>query len=236
MIAINLLPKNLRRSGEPSGWKIAASVVPIVAVIGMAATQIVTQSQLAGVQRDIDSGNSELATRANDVREFDQLNAQRTQLQGIASVADALDASKTSWSADLARFVDRIPRSNESVVALDTLTMRDTAAGAAPAAQTGGAAPYDGKSVAKEFALTGRARSSAALVTFLNTFETGSDTGVQFQNATRDAQTGDYTFSATVGLVGQPKKASQTVPGAGAANTAIPTAPNTTPAGGQGAR
>lgn len=235
MIAINLLPKNLRRSGEPSGWKVAAAVVPIVAVVGMAATQIVTSSQLANVQRDIDSGNSELSTRANDVREFDQLNAQRSQLQGIASVADALNASKSSWSADLARFVDRIPGGNPPLVALDTLTMRDTSKGTAPAAQTG-ATPYDGKSVAKEFALTGRARSTQALVNFLSTFETGSDTGVQFQNATRDTQTGDYTFSATVGLVGQPKKAAQPVTGAANANTTIPAAPNTTPAGGQGAR
>lgn len=231
MITVNLLPKDLRRSSGTDAWKTLAVAVPVVALLAMAGTQIYYSSQLSALNQNIADANSEIQLRAPKVAERNELQGRLTSLQAVAAVQDQLMARRSSWSGDLLTFVNRLPRGSQPLVALQTLTMRTPQAPGSPtptAARTGGL--YDGKAVTREFALTGQASSSSSLVQFLKTFENASDFGVQFQNATRDATSGDYNFTATVGLVGSSLKPAA-LPAAGN-TTAAPAAPT----GGQGAR
>ncbi len=209
MIDVNLLPKDLRRAGGPDYWRVGAGALALTALISMLALQLSVSSTLGRLNRQIDEANSEITSLAPNVRERDQLRAQQTQLIAVTGVANTLKAGQTSWSADLARFVQQLPRAASPLIALNSLNMRkvDAAAGSAQ----GGA--YDGKLVTKEVQVNGKARSSDALVRFVNAFEQSPDFGVQFQNAQREAQGGDYTFAVTVGLVGEPP-ATQTGTGA----------------------
>ena len=212
MISVNLLPKDLRRATGPDYWRLAAGALALAALIGMLALQLTVSSTLAQLGRQSEEANSEIAALAPNLRERDQLRAQETQLSAVTAVADTLRAGQSSWSADLARFVRQFPQSAPPLIALSSLNMRKVDAGAV---QQSGA--YDGKPVTKEVQVSGKARSSGALVRFLNAFEQAPDFGVQFQNAQRDPTGGDYTFAVTVGLVGQSVGAGQTgAPPAGA--------------------
>ena len=230
MITINLLPKDLRRSGGSDAWKIAAVAVPLVAVVAMVGTQLAFSAQQGRLQQDVDDAQNEINLLQPQVQERNDLQGQVSSLQAVAAVSDQLLAKRTSWSGDLLTFVNALPRGSQPLVAIQTLTMRDTAAGPANPAPGSVNTLYDGKAVTREFALTGQALSSSALVQFLKTFEDASDFGVQFQNATRDAQSGDYNFTATVGLVGSSLKPASQPTGADS------TTPTAATSGGQGAR
>ncbi|PYE56383.1 flagellar protein FliT [Deinococcus yavapaiensis] len=230
MININLLPKNLRRSTGPDGWRIAAGTVAAVALVTMGVLQYSVQNRLNGINKDIAEAQSELAVRANDVRERNELQARKTELQAVAGVAQTLESGRTSWSADLARFVRQLPTSNTPIIALTNVSMRMPQLAAAP----GGAnAPYDGKAVTKELVLSGLARSSDALVRLVNTFENAPEFGVQFQNAARDPNTGEYTFAVTVGMIGDKPKPALTAAASenGAVGTTESSASGTTTSG-----
>lgn len=227
MINVNLLPKELRRATGPDYWRLGAGALGLAALISMLTLQLTVNSTLGGLNRQIDEANSEITSLAPNVRERDQLRAQQTQLTAVTGVADTLRAGQTSWSADLARFVRQLPQAASPLIALNSLTMHTV--DAAGTAQQSGA--YDGKPVTKEVQVNGKARSSDALVRFVNAFEGAPDFGVQFQNAQREQQSGDYTFAVTVGLVGeQPQNTAQDKTGAAQSGVLAPvsTAPANT--------
>lgn len=197
LIRINLLPRNLRKRVEPGWWRVLAAGVPLLALVVMGALQVSSQNELSNVsseivenQRIIDSLQDEIALQRS-------LVAEQASLQSIISTARSLQQPGSRWSADLARFTSRIPTIGDgSTIALTSLTM------AVPTKV------FPGKTVVREFTLAGKARSSAALSSFIRTFEENSDTAIAFQNATKDtssnpetgATNSDWTFSATVGL------------------------------------
>ena len=226
MININLLPRDLRRSGGPDLWKLGAGATLGVAVLTMAFFQLSAQGTLNGLNKDIEEAQSELAVRQKDLRERGDLRAQKTQLEGITGVSATLKAGQTSWSGDLAAFVRQLPSAaGAPVVALSTLAMRLLAP-----STTATPGAYDGKAVTKEFVLSGKARSSDALVRFVNTFESATNFGVQFQSAQREAQQGDYTFNVTVGMVGSAPSAGNvgSAPSAGNVGSSPTAAANST--------
>ena len=66
---------------------------------------------------------------------------------------------------------------------------------------------------------------------FLNTYENDPNFGVNFKSMQKDGETSDYTFSATVGVVGAAPTPAAGTPGA-ATPTAAPAAPPAAPASG----
>ncbi|AFZ69237.1 hypothetical protein [Deinococcus peraridilitoris] len=200
MININLLPKDQRRASGPDYWKLGAGAFAGVAVLTMVILQTSVSGTLSGLNRQIEEHQSEIAVLKPQVDERNRLQAEKTKLESVTSVANTLKAGQTSWSDDLARFVRQLPSGDAPVVALSSLSMRAVDAGAQQAAAQNGL--YDGKAVSKEVQLSGKARSSAALVQFVNAFEQAPDFGVQFQNMQREQAGGQYSFSATVGMVG----------------------------------
>lgn len=229
LININLLPKDLRRSTGPNYWVVASVAVAGVSLLTMLGFQLAVEGTLRNINNQIAEAQSEIAVRAPDVAERDRLLAEQNQLQAITNVATTLRAGQTSWSADLARFVRQLPSGNTPAISLSNLTMRPVAgAGTDPNA---GAGLYDGKSVTREVVVNGRARSSAALVSFVDAFEQAQDFGIQFPSVSRETTTGDYTFSTTIGMIGsQPPADPNAAPGQTAPDgTTPPAAPANAP-------
>lgn len=235
MVEINLLPAQYRKRSDPSLWRYGSLALPVLTVLGILAFTVAQNTRLGNIQASLDETNGQISALASAKREYDDLNRQKTELQQVTLVSSSLQASKTYWSSDLARFVNALPTGGG--VALSALTVKAVDSNTLTNyAQQG---LYNGKPVSKEFELTGQAASSQALVNFLNSFENNPNFGVNFKSAARQTATGNttsatatptnvpYNFSATVGLIGQATAASATTgtpgtPGA-APNSATPT-------------
>ena len=235
VVEINLLPAQYRKRSDPSLWRYGSLALPVLTVLGVLAFTVTQNTRLGNIQASLDETNGQISALASAKKEYDDLNRQKTELQQVTVVSSSLQASKTYWSSDLARFVNALPTGGG--VALSALTVRAVDSNALTNyAQQG---LYNGKPVSKEFELTGQAASSQALVNFLNSFENNPNFGVNFKSAQRQTATGavgaaattatntPYTFSATVGLIGQATAASATTGTPGAAPS-----PATTPAAG----
>jgi type IV pilus assembly protein PilN len=105
-------------------------------------------------------------------------------------------------------------------VSVKTMSVRPVDAAVLASAQQTGV--YTGKNVVREFDLSGSASSQQAVVNFLNTFENSPNFGVNFKSLQREGESGLYTFSATVGIVGQPPATA--TPAAGASGAVTPAA------------
>lgn len=236
MIDINLLPPEYQRQSGANGWRTAAYIMVPVTLLIMLVPSLVLQSQLSGLQGQIDAANGEISALTPAKAEFDALTRQRNDLLKVTDVARALAGSKTYWSSDLARFVNAIPTTGG--VAISGLVMRSDDSNAQTNLKLQGL--YNGKVVSKEFDLTGTASSQEALITFVKSFETNPDFGVNLKSLQRNAGSApsssgalgqgvapsslepvDYSFSATIGMLGQPTMAATTpatgAPGAGTA-------------------
>ncbi|WP_407538365.1 fimbrial assembly protein [Deinococcus radiomollis] len=241
MVEINLLPAQYRKRSDPSLWRYGSLALPVLTVLGILAFTVTQNTRLGNIQASLDETNGQISALASAKKEYDDLNRQKTELQQVTVVSRSLQASKTYWSSDLARFVNALPTGGG--VALSALSVKAVDSNALTNyAQQG---LYNGKAVSKEFELTGQAVSSQALVNFLNSFENNPNFGVNFKSAQRQAVSGTvpaggnataatntpYTFSATVGLIGQATAASATTGTAGAPGT-VPGPATSTPAAG----
>ncbi|MBB6097708.1 type IV pilus assembly protein PilN [Deinobacterium chartae] len=211
MIRINLLPKNLRKKVEPGWWRLIAVALPAVAVLIIVSIQLSASNEQSRLNNELENTRTELDRLRPALLERNRLNAKQAELQVIVSVDQALRAGNQPWSTDLARFTRRIPQSGSTpVIALNTLSMQAVNPGDTSSTPSVG---YDGKTIRRTFTLQGRAASSAALVNFVSTFERSSDFGVQFQNAQREEDTGDYIFSVSIGMA-DPTAATPATPAA----------------------
>ena len=225
MVEINLLPAQYRKRSEPSLWRYGTLALPALTVLGIVIFSVVQNARLGNLQAQLADNTGQISGLESAKREYDDLTRQKTDLQKVTDVSKTLQADKTYWSSDLARFVNALPSGGG--VALTNMTVRAVDSNAQTNLSQQGL--YNGRPVSKEFDLNGQAASSQALVTFLNSFESNPNFGVNFKSAQRAplvagvpaAATRPYTFSATVGLVGQPAAASATTaPAAGPADSA----------------
>lgn len=224
MVEINLLPAQYRKRSEPSVWRYAAMALPVATVLGIVIFSAVQGTRLGNIQRELADNTGQIDGLAATKSQYDALLLQKTDLQKTTDVSKTLQASKTYWSSDLARFVNALPTG--SGVALSALNMKAVDSNIlANYTQQG---LYNGKPVSMEFDLTGQAASSQSLVNFLNSFENNPNFGVNFKGAQRTTTAvsapgsltttsqpdgaSTYSFTATVGLIGQPASATATTP------------------------
>lgn len=233
MVEINLLPAQYRRRSDPGLWRYATLALPLAAVLGVALFSVVQNTRLGNIQAQLDENNGVITSLQGAKREYDDLNRQKTDLRKVTEVSRTLQASKTYWSSDLARFVNALPAGGG--VALSALSVRAVDSNTQTNLTQQGL--YNGKAVTKEFDLTGQAASSQALVNFLNSFENNPNFGVNFKSAQRAtpspgvtapgsaaatlaAANAPYLFNATVGLIGQATPAAVSTPATGVPGSA----------------
>ncbi|MFC5847344.1 fimbrial assembly protein [Deinococcus petrolearius] len=221
MVEINLLPAQYRRQSQPGVWKYATWALLPVAAVTMLGLWLATSSQAGRLQREIDAVQGNIDTLTPARQERDRLAARQRELEQVTTVAQTLRGLKTYWSNDLAAFSTQLAAAPG--VSVSSLTMRTLDAGALATSQQSGV--YAGKNVRRELDLSGAASSQQAVINFLNSYENDPDFGVNFRSLQRDAQSGDYTFAATVGVVGPSVgDAPATGTGAPAAGTPAPAA------------
>lgn len=224
MVEVNLLPAQYRKQSQPGVWKYATWALVPVAAVTMLSLWLATSSQAGGLQREIDAVQGNIDTLTPAKQERDRLAARQQELEQVTTVAQALRDQKTYWSNDLAAFSTQL--ASAPGVSVSSLTMRPLDAGALATSQQNGI--YTGKNVRRELDLSGAASSQQAVINFLNTYENDPAFGVNFKSLQRDAQSGNYTFAATVGVVGPAASAASTT---GAAGTAAGAAASTPAAG-----
>jgi type IV pilus assembly protein PilN len=227
VVEINLLPAQYRKQSQPGVWKYATWALLPVAAVTMLSLWLATASQAGGLQREIDAVQGNIDTLTPAKQERDRLAARQQELEQVTTVAQALRDQKTYWSNDLASFSTQL--ASAPGVSVSSLTMRTLDAGALATSQ--GAGIYTGKNVRRELDLSGAASSQQAVINFLNTYENDPDFGVNFKSLQRDPQSGNYTFAATVGVVGPAVSAvapASTAAAPAPAGEAAPAAPSST--------
>ena len=199
MVNLNLLPKRLRRRAGPDWWRTAAIVVPLVLLGAVAYVHLGTQARLGKLLDQRDQLKAEVQILRPYIAEYHKLEKRRRELEAIAQVARQVRATFRPWSDYLAEFLTRLPaRRGRLLVSLSSLNAR----GIDPQKAQG----LYGVPAGVEFTLRGEAASDRALIDFVHTFETDPGFGINFQNASFDKKTKIYNFSATVGMVLNPKK------------------------------
>lgn len=200
MINLNLLPKNLRRRVEPGWWRLAAAVFVIATLLTVGSIHATTLSRVKALENQRDQLQVEVDVLRPFIAEQNRLNAQQQDLQKLLSVKNQLRERFVPWSDNLSLIFTQIPRTGRRTeVALKSVGSKVLTAQEAQTQSQAGT--YDGKSVNLEFALQGEAPSQGALIRFVDAFESSPRFGINFQNASLDANRGTYTFGATVGLV-----------------------------------
>lgn len=200
MIRLNLLPKNLRRRVEPGWWRLVAILFALAVLMTLGILHYSTQSQLSALRLERDTLRAEVEALKPFIAEQNRLQQERKALESLLAIRESLRKGFAPWSEYLSQFIRQIPREgNRFGVALKSVGTRLLSEEEAKRQAEAGS--YDGKPVQVEFTLQGEALSQAALVRFIQAFETSPRFGINFQGASLDAARGVYTFSATVGLV-----------------------------------
>lgn len=230
MVEINLLPQQYRKNNEPNGWRLATYFLIPATIAAILIPEVVTATRVGDLQKQLGALQGEVSALTSAKQEFDTLTATETQLKQVTDIATQLRDRKTYWSNDLAVFTAQLPAGGN--VALTSMNVRTVEAAALTGLQESGV--YIGKNVQREIELSGTARSQQAVVNFLNAFETNPKFGVNFRSLQNDQTSGNYTFAATVGVVGAEPVAPVTppstpTPGAPAAAPAAAPAPGANP-------
>lgn len=197
MVNLNLLPKHLRRRAGPDWWRTSAIAVPLVLLGVIAYITLQTQSTLADRLNTRDQLRAEVEILRPYIRERAKLERKRRELEKIASVAREVRSTFRPWSDYLANFLNRLPRQGKQLaVSLSTIDTRAINPSEAKASY--------GVPAEIEFRIRGEAASEKALIQLIRTFESAPDFGIDFQNASFNAKTKTFSFSAAVGMVTQP--------------------------------
>lgn len=212
VVEINLLPKEYRKQTQPDAWRYASfGVAGLTAAVLGGWLMIVSGStarlsgQSAELQRQIDA-----LTPAK--QESDRLQARKTELEQVTAVALQLRDQKAYWSNDLATFTGNVPGG----VVIRTLSMSG-----APAA--GASVAFGGRPVQRQLEVSGVGRSQDAVSQFIKAYEGDPAFGVDFRGMQRQEETGNYTFTASVGVLGDaPEPLAQAPEGAAPAAPAAP--------------
>lgn len=201
MIRLNLLPKNLRRRVEPGWWRLAAAIFALVVLGTMGVLHYTAYTELTLAKGERDALKAEVEALKPFIEEQNRLVQERKALEALLAIRENLKKGFVPWSDYLAAFIGQIPREGGRFpVALRSVgTQALSEEEADRQAQTGA---FDGKRVRVVFNVQGEALNQAALVRFVQAFETSPRFGIEFQGASLDPQRGLYTFSARVGAVG----------------------------------
>lgn len=199
MINVNLLPKHLRRVREPGYWRIIAVLFPLLVLGALGVVQFFysqTERNLNAEKLRRETIKSELQQY---IREQETLNAQLAQVQILIGIRDQVKSNTIEWTNELAALIEMFPAAQANgrpSVSFSSLTMQGADAAAADPNR------YEGQSVVAEMNVSGDVVSTEVLAQFIKSLEESEKFEAVFGNATRNEETGTYTYSMTIGAVG----------------------------------
>jgi type IV pilus assembly protein PilN len=230
LIRINLLPKTLRKRVEPGWWRLIAIAVPLVALAVMIGMQLAANGERDQLAQTRDDRTTELALLQKYITAQNELTAQQKELESTTTIKAQLERERVAWSREIRQFTAQIPRSvdnpNRLAASLQNMTLSRVDPTAATTQAATGA--YDGKNIVTEVKFNAEATSLNDIETFQRAFENSDRFGINLGSLNRsqnqNSLSNNYTFDATVGLVGAvaapvvpatPAPATGTAPAAG---------------------
>ncbi|WP_457637313.1 flagellar protein FliT [Oceanithermus sp.] len=168
-------------------------VFAIVAMIHMSTTLKIKQ-----LENERSQLKAEVAILQPYIKRQRELNQRKAELEQIIRVDQEIKANFVSWSDNLAKFINQIPRRNGRFEVflrlIDTKVVPpDTRARLVKQGM------YDRKPIAIEFTVQGEAKNDEALIRFVKAFEDNPEFGINFQRGSR-TENGGYAFTATIGI------------------------------------
>jgi type IV pilus assembly protein PilN len=199
LINVNLLPKHLRRVREPGYWRVIAVLFPLLVLGALGIVQFLYSQ----TENNLKAEKLEKQTKVAELQEFvdkqAQVQAQLEQVQILIGIRDQVQANTIEWTNELAGLMEYWPAPSSSgrpSISFSSLTMQATeGAGSDPNR-------YEGQTTIAEMTVSGEVVSTEVLSAFIKTLEDAPDFDVAFQNAARTEDTGNYTYSLTIGAMG----------------------------------
>ena len=139
--------------------------------------------------------NLELQEFVNRQRE---LQAELQQLRSLLSISEQVQDDKITWGNEIRAVLETLPAQGNSArpnISFDSLTMQ---AVNPPRFEEG---RYEGQSILAEMDVSGTVRNTDILSQFIGALEASNDYGVDFQSASREDDSGLYTYSLTIGAL-----------------------------------
>jgi type IV pilus assembly protein PilN len=199
LINVNLLPKHLRRVREPGYWRIIAVLFPLIVLGALGVVQFLYSQ----TERNLNAEKLEKETKVAELQEFvnkqAQVQAQLEQVQVLIGIRDQVQQNTIEWTNELAALLEMLPASQTNgrpSISFSSLTMQGADAASADPNR------YEGQSVVAEMNVSGDVVSTEVLAQFMKTLEDSDKFEAIFGNATRNEDTGNYTYTMTIGAVG----------------------------------
>ena len=199
MINVNLLPKHLRRVREPGYWRFVAVLFPLLVLGTLAFVQYAVNQTVANKQAEVVTLEARKAALQEFIARRNELVAQQQQLNDLIGVRNAVQADRIVWTGELGAVLETLPSQGEALrprIDFQSLTMRAVTPPSADESR------FEGRPVVAEMDVSGNVVNPEVLVEFVQALETSPDFGVSFQSAARDEETGIYTYSLSIGAVG----------------------------------
>ncbi len=203
MININLLPKYLRHVREPAYWRLIALIFPLVVFSTLAVIQFTssqTEANLQNEKLEKEARNQQLQVF---IREQREVQNQLQQVRDLLAIAEQVKANQVSWVSQINALLETLPAQGDGLrpnIDFQSLSME------AVVPPRSDPARFEGQSIDAEMTISGNVVNMEVLANFVRALERSERFGVAFQSASRDANSGTYSYSMTVGskVGGQP--------------------------------
>ncbi len=200
MINVNLLPKTLRRRKHVDPWKGVAVAVPVVVLVTCGFLQLQVVSEKGRLTEQGVQLRNEKAVLQPFVDEQAALEAERSSLAGIESVAESVRTGRIFWSRQLYAMLETRPSPGPNVgsrMAFTALEMR--ALDEATSAQLVSTDTYEGLEAVAEMNVSGIAGSSEVVADYIRELQSAPNFAVSLGDLSQDPETKFYNFNLTIG-------------------------------------
>ena len=198
MININLLPKHLRRVREPGYWRVIAVLFPLLVLGTLGALQYTRNQVISNYEDEV----IELEARKLELQPFiveqQDLQTQLARLGELLAIRDQVRQDTIVWTSEIGSMLELLPARGNSVrprINFNSLTMQ------AQTPPTADENSFEGEPVIAQMNVSGDVVNTEVLAEFISSLETSDNFGVTFQNASREDDTGFYTYSLNIGAL-----------------------------------
>lgn len=199
MIKVNLLPKHLRRVREPGYWRVIMVAFPLIVAGVLIAIQVVYNQTENNLVAEVVDLEAEKLSYADDIATQERLNVELANLRELLAIRDQVQANKIAWSNEITALLETLPAQGDAErprISFQNLSMQ------AVNPPTANEDRYEGESIIAEMEVSGSVNSTETLSEFIGTLERSQEFGVAFNSASRDAETGIYSYNMTIGALG----------------------------------
>lgn len=202
MINVNLLPKNLRRKRESGIWKLLYVAIPLITLVVIAAIQIAANNRERSLISTRDGLELDLVRLQPFVDEQQALQARQQSLNELIAVDQSVREGQVVWSSELFSLLETLPPQGNTLepsIVFDSLSI---------AKDEQDFTNFTANLVAD---ISGRARDSTSLLTYLRILETTDVYDFEFGGATQEPNQQEtvteidplapFNFTLTIGTI-----------------------------------